>query len=73
MLNETTLSATQLLELLWNRDINISRLKGSIFMASLWDNDWDYGYEYYCNEYNNLTKEEYMNILAFVQKNHKDE
>ena len=48
MLNETTLSATQLLELLWNRDINISRLKGSIFMASLWDNDWDYGYEYYC-------------------------
>ena len=45
----------------------------AIFMASLWDNDWDYGYEYYCNEYNNLTKEEYMNILAFVQKNHKDE
>lgn len=67
------LSATQLLELLWNKNINISALKGSIFIAGVWDDDWNYGYEHYCDEYNNLTKEEYMNIIAFIKKNHKDE
>lgn len=55
----------------WKKHLNLPILRHSLFMANVWDFDWDYGYECYCQDYNNLTKEEYIQIVEFL-KEHTD-
>ena len=55
----------------WKKRINLPILHNSLFMAVVWDFDWDYGYEHYCQDYKNLTKEEYMQVVDFL-KEHTD-
>ena len=55
----------------WNKHINLPILHNSLFMALVWDCDWDYGYQVYCEDYKNLTKDEYMQIVEFLKEHTK--
>ena len=53
----------------WKKHINLLVLRSSFIMAVTWDCDWDYGYKRYCENYTNLTQDEYMQIIEFIKEN----
>ena len=60
--------------LLWNKDVKIGELKYSLMQVKIWDGDIDYGLETYNEKVlpsDVLTKEEYVNIYNYVEKNKK--
>lgn len=64
----------EILCLLWNKDVNIGELRYSFMQVQLWDGDIDYGLETYNEKVLPsyvLTKEEYVNIYNYVEKNKK--
>ncbi len=61
--------------LLWNKDVKIGELKWSFMQVEMWDRDIDYGLKTYNEQVLPsfvLTKEEYVNIYNYVEKNKKN-
>ena len=72
MKEDNNMTDYEILCLLWNKDVKIGELKWSFLQVKMWDGDIDYGLETYNEKVLPsyvLTKEEYVNIYNYVEKN----